>query len=641
MKKILVLITFICLSCKNPFYEELSSITALDNDTIIEDEIPIDRDFNYETTIETTYNIDTIYGNVPIEIHYENRARVMGISNSSGKFVGTTTLPIYVNEVKLVTNYLGLINSVLVPIYNNDINYKYLNSRSFNRGKKNRDDQTDYLTLGSWDTNGVPNYLVEKEELDESFITLLNSVLPEKQPVPEYNPQYLNDGALTNINIVEDGEVFVTFIHEGAGYKNSLLFFTYKTQDGPPNSISPEDLVIIYPNVSYTGSGGGLETGNRVKIGDFTSGTTIAWALIANGFENNQTVGSGENIFYSVDSLNPESMDYNQHVVQIAFEDRVVFSFEDLLRPDGDNDFNDAIFSVSSNPHSAIDTQSIITPEESSTLDSDGDGVLDSYDPYPMDSRITGVEYYPSKNSYGTLAFEDLWPHMGDYDFNDLVVDIRFEENINSDGNIVSIKGFFLIQGILASMNNGFAVELGVESSRVESVTGGEFSRGYILRAANGVENRQRKAVIGVFENANQHYVNNVGTEIEVHIIFNSPVLRVNLGYPPYNPFLISNGERGREVHLPGHSPTDLAHQPYFNSADDSSSFINGDSYKTDTEHPWALNLPVSFKYPIDDKAINKTYNYFDNWVETRGELSSDWFLDNAGYINHQCLFVK
>jgi hypothetical protein len=27
---------------------------------------------------------------------------------------------------------------------------------------------------------------------------------------------------------------------------------------------------------------------------------------------------------------------------------------------------------------------------------------------------------------YGTLAYEDLWPSKGDYDFNDLVVDYDF-----------------------------------------------------------------------------------------------------------------------------------------------------------------------------------------------------------------------
>ncbi len=33
----------------------------------------------------------------------------------------------------------------------------------------------------------------------------------------------------------------------------------------------------------------------------------------------------------------------------------------------------------------------------------------------------------PSEQFTGTLAYEDLWPGKGDYDFNDLVVDYDFD----------------------------------------------------------------------------------------------------------------------------------------------------------------------------------------------------------------------
>lgn len=634
MKKIILLITaLILLSCSNPFYDE-----------IIESE----RNFNYETTGEVRYIIDTIYPNVPIEIHYNGLKRVFGISDSNGMLNGSTTFPTFVKEVELITNYIGLPNRVNIPITNGKIEYKYFTnvysltpgSRGVKNNKSSGSSSSVYNTLGTWNSQGVPDYLIESEEVTNSFLTLLNSLLPEKQPVPEYNPQYLSEGAITNINIVEDGEVFVTFIHEGAGYKNSLMFFTYDTASGAPETVTKDNLTIIFPNVSFTGSGGELETGNRVKIGNFTAGTTIAWAIVANGF-NNGSVDDGLNTFYSVDSLNIETEPYNQHVVQIAFDERVVLSFEDLERPDGDNDFNDAIFSVSSNPITSIDRTNIVTPEESPTLDSDGDGITDNFDPYPNNSNIAGVEFYPAENAYGTLAYEDLWPYMGDYDFNDLVIDLRFEEYTDANGDIVSIKSYFIIQGILASMRNGFAIELGVTPNRVSEVTGGEFSRGYIKRSPNGTEERQSRAVIGIFEDANLHFINNIGTELEITINFNQPVSREELGFPPYNPFIMSNGERGREVHLPGYAPTDLVHQDYFNSVDDNSSFVDGDSYKTSTEHPWALHLPISFKYPYDDKAIDTVYNYFNSWVLSGGTSDTDWYLDNPGNINHHLLFIR
>ncbi len=628
-KTAIILFVLSIFSCSNPFYQEI--VGSKNNE------------FNYETTGQISFDIDTKYANVPLDLYYGENKRMSLVSGTDGIIYGETTLPTYVDEVILKTNYLGFPSEIIVLIEDGSINYTYFStqSRSTNnistsRGGRNKN----YATLGGWDSSGVPAYLISGEQLSPEFLTVLNSVLPEAQPVPDYNPQYLDDGAITNISIVEDGEVFVTFIHEGAGYKNALLFFTYNTASGAPTNIKKSDLTIIFPNVSYSGSGGGLYSGDRVKIGDFTAGTTICWALVANGFSN-ETVGNGNNTFYSVDELNKEDSPYNQHVVQIAFEDRVVISFEDLLRPGGDNDFNDAIFSVSSNPLTAIDTNNIITPDESSTIDSDGDGVIDSLDLFPNNANLSGVEYYPAEGSYGTLAYEDLWPHMGDYDFNDLVLDLKFEEQLNSEGDIVSIHSWFLVQGILASMNNGFAIELGVASDKVLNITGGEFSRGYIVRDVNGVEERQSRAVVGIFEDANLHFVGNEGIELEVTINFTEPVSRQDLGFPPYNPFIMNNGERGREVHLPGKTPTDLVHSDYFETIDDNSTFSNGNSYKTSTGHPWALNLPVSFQYPYDDIAVNVVYNNFDNWVDSEGTESLNWYLNVDNNINDQYLFVK
>ncbi len=58
--------------------------------------------------------------------------------------------------------------------------------------------------------------------------------------------------------------------------------------------------------------------------------------------------------------------------------------------------------------------------------DADGDGVPNDEDDYPNDGDRAFDNYYPA-NGPGTLAYEDLWPGKGDYDFNDLVLDYRFK----------------------------------------------------------------------------------------------------------------------------------------------------------------------------------------------------------------------
>ena len=53
--------------------------------------------------------------------------------------------------------------------------------------------------------------------------------------------------------------------------------------------------------------------------------------------------------------------------------------------------------------------------------DSDNDGVLDSDDSYPDDVERAFINFVPVSGK-NTLAFEDRWPHKGDYDMNDLVL---------------------------------------------------------------------------------------------------------------------------------------------------------------------------------------------------------------------------
>ena len=71
--------------------------------------------------------------------------------------------------------------------------------------------------------------------------------------------------------------------------------------------------------------------------------------------------------------------------------------------------------------------------------DTDNDGVIDSQDDYPNDPTAAYSIHTPSDTGWASLAFEDLWPSRGDYDFNDLVIDYRFTEVLNKKNKIVRI----------------------------------------------------------------------------------------------------------------------------------------------------------------------------------------------------------
>ncbi len=132
-----------------------------------------------------------------------------------------------------------------------------------------------YQFLGAYTSNGTPLYLDENDTVGEETLTLINNSLPEQYPVPDYNPHYISSGFDTDIILVENADVWVTFVAEDAGYRNVLGFYTYDVNDSNPPSPSDSDITIVFPNISAKGSGGDLEAGNKVKIGRFSAGTGI------------------------------------------------------------------------------------------------------------------------------------------------------------------------------------------------------------------------------------------------------------------------------------------------------------------------------------------------------------------------------
>jgi len=80
--------------------------------------------------------------------------------------------------------------------------------------------------------------------------------------------------------------------------------------------------------------------------------------------------------------------------------------------------------------------------------------------------------YYPSQTGYASLAFEDLWPSMGDYDFNDLVISYRFNQITNADNAVVKIQVTLITEAMGATLHNAFGFQMGCTPAQVSGVTG-------------------------------------------------------------------------------------------------------------------------------------------------------------------------
>ena len=206
-----------------------------------------------------------------------------------------------------------------------------------------------YSYLGSFSASGAPNYLTTPDVIAPDLAQRIRLSLPEYYPVPTYHPEYLTDNVVTDIVVTQQSDVWVTFVDEGAGYQNTLAFYTYNLAQPP--TTKPTNLTIAFPNMSLENNI--LPKGSKVLLGRFPANTGIGFVLIANGFQGG-SVTNGNALYYSNPAFNPEkNKKHKKHSVLLRDQSgKAIIGYEDLDRSSSgvDNDFNDAIFYTTANP---------------------------------------------------------------------------------------------------------------------------------------------------------------------------------------------------------------------------------------------------------------------------------------------------
>jgi len=514
----------------------------------------------------------------------------------------------------------------------------------------------------------TPQFVVGEEILNTFLYAL-----PESTNASTAHPEYF-PATEPEILIKENAEAFVTFYSEGAGYRNTLGFYTYEGDTGREKPTSIEQLqshgVIIFPNTSLLHSGGELTYGTSVSLGQLSAGTKVAFFIVSNGWRGDK-VQYSDWIFSTLSSLNLEydeestkEVPDHKHVAllwsNVGAGNILLMGFEDILRTHYgcDHDFNDALFSFSTDPMEALSDSNgsfVTAPLEQ---DSDNDGVSDAFDEFINDAQRAYTTHYPSINDTVSILFEDMWPKEGDYDMNDLSVELHIAEVKDSENLVKEILLSSKLKANGAAYKNGFAIQIDTPIENIESAT---FYVNSQESSTNVISNDNGTSIVTFFTdavkefkkmddystfasssntnaNCNDPYNRFINVcdnrpivsspEFNVTIVLKEPV---NLSSPPYNPFLIvNNGVRNyNEVHLPNHMPTSRANVNLFNTHNDASDLNSSLTYKTKRDKPWGLLIPTSFSYPLERKNINTVYRHYNDWVQSNGANYYDWYLHN------------
>lgn len=596
-----------------------------------------------------------------------------GVTNASGEIISQLTVPKTLKEVVIRTSYVGLPENAIADISSGSFSMALGGSnpqkirKDIRSGTSasmistaSRNSNFPLIThMGTWNTQGVPSYLSgAKEAVNADYLRRINGTIPEYLSVPVRNPHFVGTGASPAVEITQTADIWMTFVHEGSPNRNSIGYYKYNKYNPPATVNDIAEIKLVFPNLSYTNSGGGLIPGDKVYLGTIGPDTMIGFVLLTNAYDlATATVGNGNSQYYSDKALNAETNAIKQtHHVMLwdDTESKMLIGFEESNRSSGcDDDFNDAVVFITANPSSAI--ASSTASRTAAPVDSDGDGISDTDDEYPSDPDLAFNNYYPGEKAFGYLAFEDLWPYKGDYDLNDLLVGYRMNQITNANNDVKEVQAKIFVKAAGGSYQHGFGIEFPVPGYFIETVNGPIYSENYVSVNSNGTEANQNNAVVIVFDNSNTvapcqsgYYVNTEpgspvisSDTIRLAVRFVAGIPQNTLGPAPFNPFLISNKRRGYEIHLPDKPPTALADAALFNTGQDKSNMALGRYYKSANNLPWCINIPSDFPIITEKTAIIDAYLHFVDWAQSGGVLFPDWYEDKPGYRDNNKLLHR
>ncbi|WP_316788120.1 LruC domain-containing protein [Pedobacter frigoris] len=648
-------------------------------------------DFAYQTTKKVDLNVRLLTRtNQPVSgvlvsfyapSAVSNGKEITKVMSDKDGYIRTKiTIPSSLDTVVIDPAYVGLLRNAKAYIKNNSLSaiiggeFGYSGNIIIQKtaiSKKNSFFQSKLSSIGAkgdqssgyiydpnlYDELGRPKTLEPIDKIDfNELMKQVNAALPEREKVKD---KYIATQVPTDLKIERLADVWITFVHEGADYRNSLGYYTYETGHAPKRPEDIQEVRMVFPNTSVVGGfgEGNMLQGDKIKIGRFTAGTSIGFVLLQNAYRGGGTIDYGANKFYSTEALNPESdarLRRHNVVLNNVSQQTFLIGFEDINRTPGqgsDQDFNDLVIYAQSNPVEAISPVDIPFLDEN-TEDKDGDGVPDFLDKFPDDKNRAYKRYYPSEEIWGTTAFEDNWPNEGDYDLNDLVVSYRYTFAMSSDNKLVDMTAEYKPLAAGADFQNGFGVQLPFDPSQISKVTGANISGSMFKFDANGLESKQNKAVIIPFDNyrnlfgANAAQVNTIPGHsqldskiVTIEISLNNPLSDDYTAMVPFNPFMISNMERGREIHLMNQPPTELANFSLFKTAADFSRVNAGKYYLTKDNRPFAIDFYGSFEYPIEKAPIYDVYLNFAEWAKSGGKKYANWYEDISGYRNTKLIY--
>ena len=587
------------------------------------EEVTLDNYFDFATTKNIQLNIDygkecprayfEVYAENPLSYVAEGgqiikKAGVShiatGFTDIQGRYIKPASFPTAVSEVYIYSPDFGVPTLYKTKVVGSDVSAKITFENALNVIPN---------VLGTWNVNtGRPNYLdaSKKINVDATLKSYITTYFPEGKN--NVGTNLVSDDA--DILIKEDANVVVNYFGGDTGAQSVFAYYCY-SENASIDKIrqAAKHACVIFPNVHKSSLGNYSGVAVNLKYIDETgsfpeeeperipAGTKIGFLIWNDGWRG---VKANGNMFYSTKSLNSDKISHTAiFAAKNKAGDRVnVITMEDWKN--GENDYNDVAFVISSNPIAAIEVPDV---------------------PNPGDRQ--GTEKYS-----GVLGFEDNWPEQGDYDLNDVVMKYQSSVDYNIDNKVLNIIDKFTLAWTGANYKNSFAYEVPFDLSKASQViiNGDEITSysGNVITLF-----KDAKAELGV-SNVNAEDMINQNIQEKTYTVsiqFNNPTLDKSVVVAPYNPF-IKVFNSATEVHLTDHKPTTGANNRFPSGADISRGDVDGTYFICKDGFPFAIHVDARLDASIlnldlkkENQRIDKTYPKFAEWAKTRDPQIKWW----------------
>lgn len=235
---------------------------------------------------------------------------------------------------------------------------------------------------------------------------------------------------------------------------------------------------------------------------------------------------------------------------------------------------------------------------------------------------------------YQIVAFEDMYPDTGDYDFNDVVVAHRLLNTLDSAGNVVAISGdAFLVARGAGGFNHRWSLDIPINQAGVnvgaficnvrKDASSAEIANSDTLKNSDAlacvVENAGQVARIVGFRDTlallpsmNTHAGDSPSLGSVPHLNFSialsapvpvaavgaaSPWIEINRSLTPMS--TVPLGSSTRQVGLASRDPQNK---------------------------PYAMLIPSDWRVPVEGTDIGLAYPNFANFVTSAGGSNANWY---------------